>query len=210
MYLQSDVNPYLSCPASHKGSILGPLLFLLYVNDLPSVVPGVSLFADDTGLVCSGRSADQLACTMQIGINATITWMTTWRLRPTIDKTEAMFIPHSPPSRVLYLPLSTIPVRIVSKHKHLGLVIDNTLCWSSHIEHICKRISSALGIVQPHCRHMSSNCKYLFYRCYILLISDFCDTAWCSALSVSVLNKLEVHHRLLLKILHNKDRLFSS
>ena len=122
-----------------QGSILGPLLFLLYVNDLPSVVPGVSLFADDTGLICSGRSADQLACTMQIGINATITWMTTWRLRPNIDKTEAMFIPHSPPSRVSYLPLSTTPVRIVSKHKHLGVAIDNILCWSSHIEHIFKR-----------------------------------------------------------------------
>ena len=134
--------------------------------------------------------------------------MATWRLRPNIDKTEAMFIPHSPPSRVLYRPLSTTPVRIVSKHKHLGVVNDNT-CWSSHIEHICKRTSSALGMVQPHCRHLSSNCKYLFYRCYILPIFDFCDTAWRSALSVSALNKLEVHHRLLLKIMHNKDRLFS-
>ena len=136
MNLQPCLNPYLSSPASHKvlSSVL--LLFLLYVNDLSSVVSGVSLFADDTGLVCSGRSADQLVCKMQIGINATITWMTTWRLRPSIDKTEATFIPHSPPSQVLYLPLSTTPVRIVYKPKHLGVAIDNTLCWSSHIEHI--------------------------------------------------------------------------
>ena len=55
--------------------------------------------------VCSGRSADQLACKMQTGINATITWMTTLRIRPNIDKTEGMFIPNSPPSQVLYLPL---------------------------------------------------------------------------------------------------------
>ena len=66
------------------------------------------------------------------------------------------------------------------------------------------------ALVQPHCRHLSSNCKYLFYRCYILPFSDYCDTAWYSALSVSALNKFEVHHRLLLKILHNKDRPVSS
>ena len=66
------------------------------------------------------------------------------------------------------------------------------------------------ALVQPHCRHLSSNCKYLFYSCYILPFSDYCDTAWYSALSVSALNKLEVHHRLLLKILHNKDRPVSS
>ena len=73
-----------------------------------------------------------------------------------------------------------------------------------------KRTSSALDLVQPHCRLFSSNCKYLFYRCYISPIFDCCNTAWCSALSISALNKLDVHHRLLLKILHNIDRLFSS
>ena len=202
--------PLLVTSGVPQGSILGPLLFLLYVNDLPSVVPGVSLFADDTGLICSEKSVDRLACSMQVGINAINAWMTAWQLRPNVDKTEAMFITHSPPSRVLCFPLSTTPIRIVSKHKHLGVVFDSTLCWSSHVEYVCKRTSSALGMVQPHCKHLSSTCKYLFYRCYILPIFDYCDTAWCSALSASSLNKLEVHHRLLLKIIHNKDRLFSS
>ena len=182
--------PLLVTSGVPRGSILGPLLFLLYVNDLPSVVPGVSLFADDTGLICSEKSVDRLACSMQFGINAIIAWMTAWQLRPNVDKAEAMFITNSPPSRVLCFPLSTTSIRIVSKHKHLGVVFDSTLCWSSHVEYVCKRTSSALGMVQPHYKHLSSTCKYLFYRFYILPIFDYCDTAWCSALSASSLNML--------------------
>ena len=60
--------PLLVTSGVPQGSILGPLLFLLHVNDLPSVVPGVSLYADDTGLICSEKSVDRLACSMQVGI----------------------------------------------------------------------------------------------------------------------------------------------
>ena len=80
---------------------------------------------------------------------------------------------------------------------------------TAHVNCVCKRTSSALGVLQPHCTHLPIQCKLLFYQCYILPIFDYCDTAWCG-LSDTTLNQLEVHHRFILKILYNKDRCFPS
>ena len=148
-YFLSDPLPVTS--GVPQGSILGPLLFLLYVNDLPSVVPDVSLYADDTGLICSDPSPAQLLLTMQHRINSTVMWMQTWKLQPNLDKTEAMYISSSPPDQPLYFPDSTMPIRVVTQHKHLGVMFDCKLSWAAHVNCVCKRTSSALGVLQPHC-----------------------------------------------------------
>ena len=77
------------------------------------------------------------------------------------------------------------------------------------MQYVCKRTSSILGTLQAHCRHLPLSCKRLFYRCYILPLLDYCDTAWCG-ITTTVLNKLETHNRILLKILFSKDRRFPS
>ena len=116
------------------------------------------------------------------------------------------FIPRDQP---LHFPDSTMPIRLVTQHKHLGVMFECKLSWAAHINCVCKRSSSALGVLQPHCTHLPIQCKLLFYQCYILPIFDYCDTAWCG-LSDPTLNQLKVHHRFILKILYNKDRCFPS
>ena len=98
---------------------------------------------------------------------------------------------------------------MVSQHKHLGIVLDSCLSWSSHVDHVCKRTSAALGMLRPHCSHLSTHCKSLFYRAYILPIFDYAEVCW-SGLSRFLVDKLEVHQRNLLKILFGKGRLFPS
>ena len=66
-----------------------------------------------------------------------------------------------------------------------------------------------VGALQAHCRHLPLSCKRLFYRCYILPLLDYSDTAW-SGITTTVLNKLETHNRMLPKILFSKDRRFPS
>ena len=192
-----------------QGSILGPLLFLLYINDLPDIAPGVSLFADDTALLCSNACPIRLHEAMQDSIGKVITWMHDWKLQPNVDKTAAMYISPSPPSLPLCFPSSSVAIRIVEEHKHLGVIIDSKLSWSAHVQYVCKRTSSILGALQAHCRHLPLSCKRSFYHCYILPLLDYCDTAW-SGITTTVLNKLETHNRMLLKILFSKDRRFPS
>ena len=203
-------DPLLVVSGVPQGSILGPLLFLLYVNDLPALVPNVSLFADDTALMCSDSSADNLTASMQSGVNATVTWMETWKLKPNLAKTEAMFFSPSPPTQLLYFPgLNSTPIKVVNEHKHLGVILDRQLSWSPQVQSVCKRASASLGMLQPHCQHLNDNCRKLFFKSYILPIFDYCDIAWCG-LSQTLLHRLEVHQRLLLKILFRKDQTFAS
>ena len=131
-----------------------------------------------------------------------------WKLQPNVDKTAAMYISPSPPSLPLCFP-SSVVIRTVEEHKHVGVVIDFNLSWSPHVQYVCKRTSSILGALQAHCRHLPLSFKRLFYCCYILSLLDYCDTAW-SSITTAVLNKLETHNRMLLKILFSKDRRFPS
>ena len=143
---------------------------------------------------------------MQTGINSTMAWVEAWKLRPNIAKTEAMFISPSPPTQSLNFPGANANVKIVHEHKHL---FDSHMSWSPQVQSVCKRASSSLGMLQPHCHHLNDHCRKLFFTSYILPIFDYCDTAWCG-LSQALVQTLEIHQRLLLKILFRKNQTFSS
>ena len=114
-----------------------------------------------------------------------------------------------PDTLVLSFPDCVDQIRIVREHKHLGVVIDNTLSWNGNTTHICDRTSRAIGIVAAHCSHLPPACRSLFYRAYILLLFDYACISWCG-LSNSLSQKLEIQHKSLLKIIFRKDKLFPS
>ena len=158
--LLSDASPVLS--GVPPGSILGPLLFLVY-NNLPSHVEGVSLFADDAALLQLNESLDRLRDSLQRGINEVHQWMTTWRLRPNIAKTEILFLPNSEPTPAFTIPGSLTDLTVVKQHKHLGLVIDSDcLLFSRHVDNICIKVSKAVGYLVSHCSHLPLECIRLF------------------------------------------------
>ena len=193
-----------------QGSILGPLLFLVYINDLPSHVEGVSLFADYTALLRFNECLDRLRDNLQRGINEVHQWMTTWRLRPNIAKTEILFLPYSEPTYAFTLPGSLTDLIVVKQHKHLGLVIDSDLSFSRHVNYICSKVSKAVGYLVSHCSHLPLECIPLFHHCYILPIFLYCSTAWSSLLSKSLMSTLEVHNKRILKVLFRKPSYFPS
>ena len=164
-----------------QGSILGPLLFLAYVNDLPSIDPGVSLFADDTTLLSASSSSAALVPRVSAQICSVLRWMQTWRLRPNLTKTEIMFLPPISSMSLLYHPDFPEPIKVVSNHKHLGIMFDDRLSWSFHVDALCSCSSSALGVIRPHCFHLPVKCKFCFtngisflFLCTLLLAGVAC------------------------------------
>ena len=208
----SDSSPI--CSGVPQGSTLGPLLFLAFVNDLPVLNPGVSLFADDTCMLRSSPSVSRFVLDLQAGITDITSWMALWKLKPNVGKTKVMIIP--PLSTTLYYPLpplvfhfSTTPIEYVDHHRHLGVIFDTNLSWTHHVAHICKKTSQAIGIIYSHRAHLPDSCRALFYNAYILRHFDYCCTAWTN-LSIAQQQKLETHNRSLLKILYHMPKSLSS
>eukprot|EP00117_Sycon_ciliatum_P000815 scpid75161/ scgid6727/ Probable RNA-directed DNA polymerase from transposon BS; Reverse transcriptase len=175
-----------------QGSILGPLLFVAYVNDLPSIDPVVSLFADDTTLLSASSSSAALVPRVSAQICSVLRWMQTWRLRPNLTKTEIMFLPPISSMSLLHHPDFPEPIKVVSNHKHLGIMLDDRLSWSFHIDALCSRSSSALGVIRPHCFHLPFKCKILFYKLYILPLFMYAAVSWCGLSSV-LAERLKIH-----------------
>ena len=193
-----------------QGSIIGPLLFIIYANDLPAVFPGTSLFADDTTLLTSSASLTGLKNNLRAGIQEVLSWMSSWRLSPNLSKTKIMLFPPQREFTTLTRANFPNPIDILSSHKHLGIVIDSALSWVPHIEYICKKSSKSLGILPPpHCSYLPLSCKLLFYLAYLRPIFDCADTS-SVGLSSSAAAKLEIHHKKILKILLRQPRMLSS
>ena len=127
-----------------QGSLLGPRLYTIYVNDLPDAITfgNVLMYADDTTIYCIGKSFDEVC----LKLNKVLDELRLWSLRSKLNihpiKTEAMILtkkgffgpaPPPPPSPILFVDKY---VNVVEHTTCLGLTIDNCLSLSKHICHI--------------------------------------------------------------------------
>jgi hypothetical protein len=134
-----------------QGSILGPLLFLIYINDMKNSVKNSILhhFADDTNLLCSATDEKNLKKKMNEDLRLIYIWLCANRLSLNVDKTEfIVFRPlRNKPDNRFTLKLNRITLYESSKIKYLGLILDKTLTWKHHIFELRKKLSRAVGIL---------------------------------------------------------------
>ena len=134
-----------------QGSILGPLLFLIYINDMYLSVQSsmVYHFADDTNLMCSSKSLKKLRIALNKDLSLLYEWLCANRLSVNTGKTE--FIVFRPPRHNLDIRLTLkfnkIKLFESSKIKYLGLILDNKLNWKPHITELRKKLGRAVGML---------------------------------------------------------------
>ena len=134
-----------------QGSILGPLLFLIYINDMYLAVQSSTVyhFADDTNLMCSSTSLKKLRIAVNKDLNLLYEWLCANRLSVNTGKTEfIVFRPprHNPAVR-LTLKFNKIKLFESTKIKYLGLILDNKLNWKAHITELRKKLGRAVGML---------------------------------------------------------------
>ena len=126
----------ITCGVS-QGSVLGPLLFLLYVNDIANAVPdlNVKLFADDTNLFVTNRDPVLLNNTANEDINNLNKWFIVNKFSLNVDKPCYMvFTPHRNDCKNNFeLLIGDVKIKRVKSCRYLGLNIDDELKWSEHI-----------------------------------------------------------------------------
>ena len=153
-----------------QGSSLGPLLFLIYINDLPNCLDMAQprMFADDTSVSYASDSLDEIQNVINSELKNLNSWLIANRLSLNITKTEFMIIGSR---QRMNATQNDIAIRIRDREinradvvKSLGMHIDRHLSWSEHIHKISKKISSAIGALKRARPFISK----LQFRCILL------------------------------------------
>ena len=182
-----------------QGSILGPLLFILHINDLPAGLKHckVSMYADDTLLYCAGTDINDICTKVNEDLEYVKTWLDQNKLSLNIEKSEFMLLGTR--NRLNKINESNVDIRIkgmqlkrVKKCKHLGIIIDENLTWRDHIINIQKKTGTGLHMLKTVKQHVNKDTVLLemIYNAIVSSHLNYCDIVWDNC-GVTLLNKLQ-------------------
>ena len=138
-----------------QGSILGPLLFLIYVNDLPSATNFfIKLFADDTFLCAQNKDMKVLEKEVNLELGKVYKWLESNKLTLNVKKSKFMVFTNARKNfHDISVRINKTPLEKCVKYKYVGIIFDEKLNWKDHIEYVCKKVSKACGALAKmrHC-----------------------------------------------------------
>ncbi len=182
-----------------QGSILGPLLFLMYINDLPkSTSLKLLSFADDTTVFISGPNLNELNNTMNSELNKLFVWLNENKLSLNVDKTKYMvFSANSRLSFPTNVKINGKSIGKVGKNcndsgiKFLGVIMDEQLTWKNHISHLTAKIAHAIFVLNSVKNYLPHSALLTLYYALVDCHFKYNIIAWGNSPFVTKLVKLQ-------------------
>ena len=162
--------------------MLGPLLFLLYVNDISNVSSNLFtlLFADDTNALAIGKDLDKLITSLNIDLEKIVIWLAANKLSLNVKKTHFMIF-KTKNKNIKHSNSVKIGREIISEVEHtkfLGVIIDNRLNWSFHINSVKRKISKGFGVICKAKRILNKETLVTLYHSFVYPYLQYGIIAW--------------------------------
>ena len=161
-----------------QGSVLGPLLFILYINNLTTISDQFSslLFADDSTLIFEDNDINNLVSKCNDGLNKLLSWCNSNRLSINVSKTNYMlfsniYVPQNLPT----VQINSIPVERSSSVGFLGVEIDEKLKFNFHIDNICTKISKNIGVLYKLKNIIPLQSRISIYYAFVHPYLNYCQ-----------------------------------
>ena len=176
-----------------QGSCLGPLIFLLFTNDLHKQIENCNtiLFADDTTLYKTHRNLNYLKWCLEDDMARLSDWFRANKLSMNVGKTVCVLFQKDPTPKTITLNVDGTEIHSVKEVKFLGMWLDTQLNWSNHIEKLIIKISRNSNLIKYNKNTMPRDTKLLIYYSHVMSHIQYGLILWGNSASSAQINRIQ-------------------
>ena len=163
-----------------QGTVLGLLLFLIYINDLPDYIKHstIRLFADDC-ILYRPIKCDHDALLLQEDINLLYTWTIIWQMELNIDKCCSMNVTPNQLYKISHsYYIHNAQLLVVNQCKYLGILIQSDLKWNSHVNYVTAKANQTLAMLKRNIKLTPQKIKDKAYKSLIRPQLEYASSVW--------------------------------
>ena len=178
-----------------QGTVLGPLMFLIYINDITENISSqLRSFADDC-LLYRAIKTEQDSILLQQDLNALSQWAVTWQMRFNLSKCTVMRCTRSQNPMIANYSLHGSILSLTHNHLYLGVMLDDHLSWSTHVTNIANKATRMLNFLKRNLSKCSSHAKASAYLLMVQPVMEYASVVWDPhhQTQISILEKVQRH-----------------
>ena len=161
-----------------QGSILGPLIFILYVNDIFKSLnadTSTHMYADDTLLICKAQNEELVVKKAQKALDEIVIWCEENKLTINREKTKFMLVKHKKVSNEPQVKMGNYKLGSVSTYEYLGAILDDKLSMNDYLEKMWNKMNAKFGILAKIRRFITEKTAMIIYKVMIRPHVDYID-----------------------------------